>query len=133
MHATKDADGAWKVSLCGGTGLLDQSEGPLKYIRDALAHPGEGTLSGFAFVDIDPGTGVKSGPAISNVRLVLRGSNRELTTRTDLKGTYRFEMVPPGDYTLTVELPRDYTPVPPKHVAIGKGACGNHFFWTTKR
>ena len=133
VHATKDADGAWKVSLCGGTDLLDQSEGPLKYIRDALAHPGEGTLSGFAFVDIDPGKGVKSGPAISNVRLVLRGSNRELTTRTDLKGTYRFEMVPPGDYTLTVELPRDYTPVPPKHVAIGKGACGNHIFWTTKR
>ena len=124
---------AWKVSLCGGTDLLDQSEGPLKYIRAALAQPGEGTLSGFAFVDIDPGTGVKSGPAISNVRMVLRGSNRELTTRTDLTGTYRFGVVPPGDYTLTVELPRDYTPVPPRHVAIGKGACVNHNFWTTKR
>ncbi len=34
VHATKDADGAWKVSLCGGTGLLDQSEGPLR------VHPG---------------------------------------------------------------------------------------------
>ena len=133
VHATKDADGAWKVSLCGGTGLLDQSDVPLNYIRAALAHPGDGTLSGLAFVDIDPGKGVKSGESISNVRLVLRGSNRELTTRTDRDGTYRFGAVPHGEYVLTVELPPDYTPVPPKHVAIGTGACVNHVFWTTKR
>ncbi len=133
VHASKRADGSWSVFLCGGTAPIEQAADALRYIRAALAHPGEGRLSGFAFVDIDPGTGVKSGPSISNVRLVLRGANRELMTRTGPDGTYRFEAVPPGDFILTVELPPDYTPVPPKHLAIGKDACVNHNFWTTKR
>ncbi len=74
VHATKRQAGTWGVSLCGGTAPIAQATADLKYIHDALEHPGEGALSGNAFIDIDPGEGVRTGPPISNARLVLRSS-----------------------------------------------------------
>ncbi len=133
VHATKRPAGTWGVSLCGGTAPVTEATADLKYIRDALAHPGEGALWGNAFIDIDPGEAVRGGPPISNTRLVLRSPRGELTTRTGKEGNYRFEAVPAGEYTLVVELPPDHQPVPPKRIVIGKGACVQHVFWTMKR
>ncbi len=133
VHATKRA-GRWAVSLCGGTAPVAEATADLKYIRDALAHPGDGTLSGSAFVDIDPGEGVKTGPPIANARLLLRSSSgRELTTQTGKEGNYRFEAVPAGEYALVVQLPSGHEPVPPKRIVVGRGACLRHVFWTMKR
>jgi len=134
VHATKRAAGTWGASLCGGTAPVAEAAADLKYIRDALAHPGDGTLWGNAFVDLDPGEVVKGGPPIANARLVLRSSSgRELTTQTGKEGNYRFEAVPAGEYTLVVQLPSDHNPVPPKRIVVGKGACLQHVFWTVRR
>jgi hypothetical protein len=123
VHSSRRADRTWSVFLCGGTAPIEQAAGDLKYIRDALAHTGDGTFSVHSFVDIDPGKAVKAGPPPVGARLVLRTPGRELRGAIEQNGTYRFGAVPAGEYTLTVELPSDYTPVPPSHVVIGKGAC----------
>jgi hypothetical protein len=133
VHATKRPAGTWGASLCGGTAPVAEATADLKYIRDALEHSGDGTLSGYAFVDINPREGVQTGPPISDARLVLRSSRGELTARTGKEGNYRFEAVPAGEYTLVVELPPGHKPVPPKRIVMGKGACLRHVFWTVKR
>jgi hypothetical protein len=133
VYARRRPEGAWGVSLCSGTGPVDRATADLAAIKDALKHPGEGTLSGHAFTDLDPGPGLKSGPPISNMRLLLRSSSRDLATRTDNDGNYRFAAVPAGEYTLVVEPPPDHHPVPPKRIELGKGACARHYFSATKR
>lgn len=133
VYATKRPEGTWRAFLCSGTAPLERATADLKYIRDALEHPGEGALSGNAFIDIDPGEGVRSGPPISNARLFLRSSRRKLTTQTSKEGNYYFEAVPAGEYTLVVELPSGHEPVSPKRIVVGKGACVRHVFWTLKR
>jgi Carboxypeptidase regulatory-like domain len=133
VHAKKRPDGTWSASLCGGTASLADAAAALKYIRSALEQPGAGTLSGNAFIDTDPGEGVKSGAPIANARLILRSPRGEQTARTDGDGNYRFMAVPAGEYTLVAELPDDHAPVPPKRLAIGKDACLRQVFWTTKR
>jgi hypothetical protein len=133
VHANRRADSTWSVFLCGGTAPIEQAAGDLKYIRDALAQPGDGTLSIHSFVDIDPGKGVKSGPPPVGARLLLRGSGRQLKGIVGPEGAYRFDAVPAGEYTFTVELPPDYAPVPPKQITTGRGACLIHLFTASKR
>ena len=133
VYSSRRADGTWSVSLCGGTAPSEQADDDLKYIRDALAHPGDGTFSVHSFVDIDPGEGVKAGPPPAGARLLLRARVVSCVALFEQNGTYRFGAVPAGEYTLTVELSSDYTPVSPRHVVIGKGACLVQLVSVTKR
>ncbi len=132
VHASRRPDGTWSVSLCGGTAPIEQAADDLKYIRDALAHPGPGTVTGMAILNIDQGERKLSRP-IGDARVVLQSSRQEWTTRTDKEGSYRFEAVPPGDYTLMVEAPTGHQPIKPKRIAVGKDACAHHSLFTIKR
>ncbi len=127
VHASRRADATWSVSLCGGTAPLAQATDDLKYIRDALAHPGPGTVMGMAILNIDQGERKVSRP-ISDARVVLRSSREERTARTDKEGSFRFEAVPAGESTLTVEAPAAHQPIRPKRIAVGKDACAQLFF-----
>ena len=134
VHAWKRPDGTWGAGLCGGTIPIAEGGAALAYIREALARPGPGSLSGNAFTDIDPTkTGVRSGPPLTDARLFLRGSAIERMTRPDKDGNYRFADVPAGDYSLIVDLPAGYVAIPPKRVAIGKDSCVRHSFHTERR
>jgi hypothetical protein len=132
VHASKRPDGTWSVSLCGGTAPLEQATDDLKYIRDVVAHPGRGTVTGIAILNIDEGERQLS-RAIADAPVVLRSSREERTTRTDKEGSFRFDAVPAGDYTITVEAPAAYQPVKPKRIAVGKDACAHHSLFTIRR
>jgi hypothetical protein len=133
VYANRRSDGSWRVDVCSATATVDRAAQDLKYVRDALAHPGPGALWGNAFIDVDPTEHVRSGPSIARAPLVLESGARRLLSTTDPQGQYRFERIPAGEYTLSSDLPSDLVPVPPKRIVIGKGACIMHTFWTTKR
>ena len=103
VHASRRADATWSVSLCGGTAPLAQATDDLKYIRDALAHPGPGTVTGIAILNIDQGER-KLSRSIADARVVLRSSREERTTRTDKEGNFRVRGCAGRGYTLTWRL-----------------------------
>lgn len=132
VHASRRAGNEWSVFLCGGTAPLEQATADLTYIRDALAHRGPGTVTGIAILNLEQGERRLSRP-IADARVVLRSSREDRTTRTDKEGKFRFEAVPAGDYTMTVEAPAAYQPVTPKRIAVGKDACAYHSLFTVPR
>ena len=133
VYANHRPDGSWHVEECSGTSPVERAAQQLTYIRDALANPGPGTLSGNAFVDVDPTEGVRLGPFIAGARVALEAGTRRFVATTDSQGQYRFDTIPAGEYMFSADLPPDLTPVPRKRIIIGKGACISHTFWTTKQ
>ena len=133
VFGLKDSSGRWEAHQCGGTSRLEQAAEPLRYIRQALARPGPGRLSGDGFVDIDPGELVRSGPPLAHLRVSLLSASVSLTTVTDAAGRFQFSSVPAGDYMFTVDVPSELEPLPPRRISIGRNACIRHAFWTTKR
>lgn len=116
-------DGSWRVFLCSNTALLDEvPAADMAYIRRVLATPSPATLSGSAVARA--GRGGQPQP-FAAARITLRGT-RELATRTDAHGAYKFQSVPPGEYTLDIETPAGVSPVPPARIVVGSGACTVH-------
>jgi hypothetical protein len=114
-------DGSWRVFLCSNTAALDEvPAADMAYMRRVLGTTLPATLKGSAVLRSKG----KGGPKpLAGARLLLRGGARQLTTRTDMHGSYAFESVPPGEYALETETPAGVEPVPAIRLTIGSGAC----------
>jgi hypothetical protein len=116
VHGSRRPDGTWSAFICGGTLPLDQATDALRYIREALANPGAGGVSGTAFQ-------ARSSRMVADARVFLRTPQRELVARTDAEGRFAFTAVPPGEYTLVLETPPGLGSAVPQRVGVGKNSC----------
>jgi hypothetical protein len=123
VFARKGPDGVWKASLCGGAVPFPPASSMLKDILETLQSRATGTVSGQVTFDAFPDERVGGGPPIPDATVTLQAGQRVLTTTTNAIGVYRFDRVPPDEYTLAVRLPPNATPVSPIRVRVGPQAC----------
>ena len=126
VYAEKRQNG-WGALMCGGSASLEDSSSALKYIRHALSREGEGTVSGEAFEIRQPYSPLEV-TRFADLVVTLRSDTRELTAITDRNGAYKFDRVPAGEYTISIDLSSRGTSLPSKRIAIGTGACLRHRF-----
>jgi hypothetical protein len=133
--AYKAADGSWKASLCGGTAPLDSRYGrtAVKEIRESLTSRQPGQVSGSVAFDEDPTERVMPGEAIVRAVVRLQNVRNALTTRTDERGEFRFLRVPPGRYSLSVDLPPNAKEIPPAAIVVGAKACVQRYIHPHRR
>ena len=123
VFTSRDPNGRWKASYCGGTAPLLPASPVLKEIRSVLQSRATGTVSGQVTFDAFPDERVGGGPPIADAIVILESGRQQLTTTTNAIGVYRFDRVPPAEYALVVRVPPNATPVQPLHVLVGPQAC----------
>ena len=123
VFVVKNPDGGWRAALCGGTLPFPQASSVLNEIHDSLRSRATGTVSGQVTFDAFPDEHLGGGPPIANATVVLQSGRQQLTTTTNAIGVYRFDRVPPGEYTLVMRVPPNATPVAPIRVLVGSQAC----------
>ncbi|MCP6762644.1 MAG: carboxypeptidase regulatory-like domain-containing protein [Fischerella sp. CENA71] len=99
----------------GGGRQVDVTLNPgqsLDTVDFGLRRPPGGTIGDFVFTDRNGNGSVDNGDrGIANVTLTLRNSSGQVvsTTRTDNNGNYLFTGLQPGNYTVEVTQPSDFT------------------------
>jgi hypothetical protein len=125
VFASRREDRTWRVMLCSNTEGVDRvPSADLAYIRRVLATPTPATLAGSAVVRSSrPG---KPAAPLAGARIVLRAGRREIVTRTDENGGYKFDGLTPGDYAIEVQAPAGVEPIAAARITVGSGACAYH-------
>ena len=129
VFTRKSGDGSWFVMLCSNTDTIDRvPPADMAYIRRALATRADGSLSGVGMIFRN----TQYEPFVE-AQVVLRSQSGEFVTRTNARGSYAFENIPPGDYSLEVTTPKHLAPIAPARIVIGNAACAYHVFTTKLR
>ncbi|HEX4913404.1 MAG TPA: carboxypeptidase-like regulatory domain-containing protein, partial [Vicinamibacterales bacterium] len=132
VHASRGEHGEWRVWKCGGTAPLAFAAAALKYARESSRGNAPGRLYGFGFIDERPDPNDQGGPPLVGGALRLSSDRRTFATTTDAKGDYRFDGIPPGEYTLHITH-AGIQALPPKRFVVGTEACIFYPFWSRPR
>jgi hypothetical protein len=124
VFATKVKNGSWQVLVCSGTRSRDPAaESDLTYIRSALASPGTGTVSGYAYAARLRGDHSRTGASLKDLLVTLRAGTSEVNVRTGPNGEFRFDRVRAGRYSVVIGTRRITTILPAAAITVGAEAC----------
>jgi carboxypeptidase family protein len=136
VFARRAPDGTWNSFFCDPTTPLDQADTALVFAREVArdARRGGQLFGAASIVQRAPDGQLTSVSPLSGAMVVVRSNGQTLSVKTDPNGQYGFKEVPPGRYTLTVPVLRDFEPIPPATIEIkGPGACANHAITAIKK
>lgn len=108
LYANFDKKGkTWEVSGCGRTALVERATDDLHYLRALPKALGRTRISGVVeHFDTTPKDGFSFVSAVPGVKVKITGEGKTVETITDAEGFYEVYDLPPGDYGISIEIPK---------------------------
>ena len=98
-------DGSLGVTGCGGTTWVGNAKEELAYLRSWKSRPRTGELYGYTFLSPrEDAPHMQVAISTPNQSITISGP-QQIVFKTDSRGSYRLEGLPPGSYTLQIDSP----------------------------
>lgn len=97
IYANHRPDGSWRVDLCSATLTVDRAAQDLKYVRDAMARPGPGAVSGAPLSTWTPPSVYKPDRRLRERALFSRRARVDLLPLLIREANTDFRPFPPGN------------------------------------
>ncbi len=99
----------YQGSFCNRTTNLRDGQDQIFFIREMLAGKPEPQIYGSVGKgDSEPNTFDWRYQYLSGIKVILKGDNGQIETKTDKNGIFRFNNIPQGEYILTTSPPQIY-------------------------
>lgn len=122
-------EGRLTTGICTRTKDISAAAVDLKYMRGLRNGSAGGSIYGEVVAHLRNETGGSDKQAIPAATVTFSGvTTKEI--KTNAKGEYRVDALPPGDYTVKVNLPNGMTIRESEHkVTVSPGGCALVSFW----
>lgn len=124
-----ESEGKLVTNICLRTKNISEAADDLKYMRGLRNGKPNGSIYGEVVEQLRNETAGVDKKAMPGATVAITGETTK-EIKTDAKGEYRVDALPPGDYTVKVILPQGMTiPESEQKVTVSPGGCAFVNFW----